>query len=60
MLQVPDCVSFGELGSRNVMAMSDVAGEVDTEPGEPFLPSGVHLDMPVGVREWDGDVRIRQ
>ena len=26
--------------------MSDFAGEIDAEPGEPFLSSGVHLDMP--------------
>ena len=51
--QVPECVSFGEPGSGtispesgNVMAMSDFAGDIDAEPGAPFLPSGVHLDMP--------------
>ena len=27
-------------------AMSDFAGDIDPAPGEPFLPSGVHLDMP--------------
>ena len=50
---VPDCVSFGEPGSGtispesgNVMAMSDFGGDIDSEPGEPFLPSGVHLDIP--------------
>ena len=26
--------------------MSDFAGDIDPGPGEPFLPSGVHLDMP--------------
>ena len=26
--------------------MSDFASDVDSEPGEPFLSSGVHLDMP--------------
>ena len=26
--------------------MSDFASDVDSEPGEPSLPSGVHLDMP--------------
>ena len=53
MSQVPDGVSLGEPGfgmvspeSGNVMAMSDFAGDIDAEPGEPFLPSGVHLDMP--------------
>ena len=51
--QVPDCVSFIEPGSGtvspesgNVMAMSNFSGDIDAEPGEPFLPSGVHLDMP--------------
>ena len=54
--QVPECISFGEPGSRtsgtfspesgNAMAMSDLASDVDSEPGEPPLPSGVHLDMP--------------
>ena len=50
--QVPECVSCGEPGSGtispesgNVMAMSDFAGDIDPKPGEPFLPSGVHLDM---------------
>ena len=32
--------------SGNVVAMSDFAVDIDAEPGEPFLPSGVHLDMP--------------
>ena len=51
--QVPECVSFGELGSGTIsqesgsmMAMSDFAGGVGPEPGEPFLPSGMHLGMP--------------
>ena len=51
--QAPECVSFGEPGSGtvsprsgNVLAMSDFVGDIDAEPGEPFLPSGVHLDMP--------------
>ena len=51
--QAPECISFGELGSGTIspesgngMAMSDFAGDIDAEPGEPFLPSGVHLDMP--------------
>ena len=51
--QVPDCVSFGEPGSGtispesgNVMARSDFAGDIDAEPSDPFLSSGVHLDMP--------------
>ena len=26
--------------------MSDFAGDFDAEPGEPFLPLGVHLDIP--------------
>ena len=49
-------MSFGEPGpgtvspkSGNVMAMSDCAGcadDIDAEPGEPFLPSAVYLDMP--------------
>ena len=56
MSQVPECISFGEPGSGTsgtfspesgiVTAMSDFAGDVDSEPGEPSLPSGVHLDMP--------------
>ena len=51
--QAPECVSFCELGSGtispesgDVMAMSDFAIDIDAEPGEPFLPSGVHLDTP--------------
>ena len=51
--QVPDCVSFDEPGSGtvspesgNVKAMSDFGGDIDVEPGEPFLPAGVHIDMP--------------
>ena len=54
--QVPECISFGEPWSGtygtfspesgNVTAMSDFAGDVDSEPGELSLPSGVHLDMP--------------
>ena len=28
------------------MAVSDFASDVDSEPGGPSLPSGVHLDMP--------------
>ena len=51
--QAPECASFGEPGSGtispesgNVMAMSDVAGDIDAEPGEPSLSSGVYLDMP--------------
>ena len=28
------------------MATSDFTADVDLEPGEPSLPSGVHLDMP--------------
>ena len=28
------------------MTMSDFTNNINTEPGEPFLPSGVHLDMP--------------
>ena len=53
VLQAPECVSFGELGSGtispesgNVMAMSDFADDINTKPNEPFLPSGIHLDMP--------------
>ena len=51
--QVSDCVNFGEPGSGtfspesgNVTAVSDFAGDIDPGPGEPLLPSGVHLDMP--------------
>ena len=51
--QAPECISFGEPGSwmvspgsGNMLAMSDFAGDIDAEAGEPFLPSGVHLDMP--------------
>ena len=51
--QAPEYASFGELESRmmflefgNVLAMSDFAVDVDVEPGEPSLPSGVHLDIP--------------
>ena len=47
--QAPECASFGELGSGtispeagNVMAMSDFAGDIDADPGEPSMPSGVH------------------
>ena len=29
-----------------MMAMSDFASDVDSEPGGPSLPSGVHLVMP--------------
>ena len=61
--QVPECVSFSEPGSGtispesgNVMAMSDFACDIDAEPGEPFLPSGVHLDMPDYA---DGDNVLR-
>ena len=32
--------------SGNVMAMSDFAGDIDVEPGEPSLPSRADLDMP--------------
>ena len=42
--RVSDCVNFGEPRSGCVTAMSDFAGDV--EPDEPFLMSGVHLDMP--------------
>ena len=51
--RVSDCVNFGEPRSGTtspesgcVTAMSDFAGDVDSEPDEPSLPSGVHLDMP--------------
>ena len=51
--QVSDYVNFGEQeagtfspGSGNMMAMSDFASDVDLEPGETSLPTGVHLDMP--------------
>ena len=51
--QVSDNVNFGEPRSETtspesgyVTAMSDFAGDVDSEPDEPSLPSGVHLDMP--------------
>ena len=51
--QVSDCVHFGKPRSGTtspesgcVTAMSDFASEVDSEPDEPSLPSGVHLDMP--------------
>ena len=50
--QVSDCVTFGgqesgtfSPGSGNMMAISDFASDVDSEPGEPSLPLGVHLDM---------------
>ena len=50
--QVTDYVNFGEPRSGTtspesgyVTAMSDFAGDVDSEPDEPSLPSGVHLDM---------------
>ena len=50
--QVSDCRTFGEqesgtfsVGSGNMMAMSDFASDIDSEPGEPSLPSGVYLDM---------------
>ena len=53
VLQAPECVSFGEPGSgtmspgsRNVLAMSDFAGDIDAELGGPLLLSAVHLDMP--------------
>ena len=29
-----------------MMVMSHFASDVDSEPGGPFLPSGVHFDMP--------------
>ena len=51
--QVSDYVNFGKPRSWTtspesgcVTAMSDFAGDVDSEPNEPSLPSGVHLDMP--------------
>ena len=51
--QVPDCVNFGEPrsgtsspDSGSLMAMSDFAGDIDPEPGDPLLPSGINLDMP--------------
>ena len=44
--RVPDCVDFGEPRSGVVVAKSDFAGDIDPGPGEPLLPSGVHLDMP--------------
>ena len=51
--QAPECASFGgsesgmmPLRSGNVLAVSDIAVDVDAELGEPSLPSGVHLDTP--------------
>ena len=51
--QVSDCVNFGEPRcgttspeSRCVTAMLDFAGDVDSEPDEHSLLTGVHLDMP--------------
>ena len=51
--RVSDCVNFGEPRSGTtspesgcVTAMSDFAGDVNSEPDEPSLPSGVHLDIP--------------
>ena len=51
--QVSDCVNSGKPRSGTtspesgcVTAMSDFASDVDLEPGEPSLPSWVHLDMP--------------
>ena len=51
--QVSDCVNFGKPRSWTtfpesgcVTAMSDVTSDVDSEPAEPSLPSGVHLEMP--------------
>ena len=51
--QVTGCVGFGDLGlpywsgkippeAGNAMAVSDFASDVDSEPGWPSLPSGVH------------------
>ena len=51
--QVSDCVNFGKPRSATtspesgcVTALSDFAGDVDSEPDEHSLLSGVHLDMP--------------
>ena len=51
--QVSDCVNFGKPRSGTtfpesgcVTAMSDFASVADSEPNEPSLPSGIHLDMP--------------
>ena len=51
--QVSECVNFGKPRSGTtspesgyVTTMSDFASDVDSEPGGPSLPSGVHLDMP--------------
>ena len=48
-----DSVKFGEPRSGTtspesgyVTAISDFAGDDDSEPGGPSLPSGVHLDKP--------------
>ena len=53
VLQVPNCVSFGEpkpgtisQESGSVMAVSDFVGDCGLGPGVPLLQSGVSLDMP--------------
>ena len=54
--RVSGSVGFGEprsgttsLESGCVTAMFDFAGDINLEHGEPSLPSGVYLDMPLIV-----------
>ena len=50
--QMTECVGFGDPGlpcspePGYVTTMSDFASVIDSEPNEPSLPPGVHLDMP--------------